>query len=121
MAYSENGSYGPAGFDFARFRQDGQGGDTTTGEGGQFDRYCADLATRAFAGKSDWRRPTSSELTQLYNTHGNMWSALGWPTNYYYWSSTPNGSNFDYVYLGNGNVRSISPSISYYASCVSGS
>ncbi|MCC2525800.1 adhesion domain-containing protein [Vibrio coralliilyticus] len=79
------------------------------------------MATRAFAGKSDWRRPTSSELTQLYNTHGNMWSALGWPTGSYYWSSTPNGSYFDYVYLSIGIVNSTGPSINSYASCVSGS
>ncbi|MEZ8099289.1 hypothetical protein [Vibrio bivalvicida] len=119
--YSETGTNGPSGGEFARFRQDGAGYDSATAEGGQFDRYCQTLADRNFAGKSNWRRPTMTELSGLYTERGNMWDALGWPTNTTYWSSTPDGSVFDGVRLLNGDTSAYGPAINRYASCVSGS
>ncbi|MCC2525785.1 Lcl domain-containing protein [Vibrio coralliilyticus] len=109
----ENGVYGPEG-EFAGFSQHGQ-------SGGQFDRYCADLATRNYAGKEDWRRPTTEELSALYQQRGNMYYAFGWPTVGPYWSSTADESNFGNVDLINGVVGSYSPDTNLYASCVSDS
>ena len=117
--YTESGNYGPAGIEFARFRQDGKNA-SGDGELGQFDRYCTDLATRHFAGKSDWRRPTTDELKALYNERGRMGSALGWPTNVYYWSSTPNVDTFEVYVLNIGHVSWANSSARGYASCVSG-
>nr|WP_254230211.1 DUF1566 domain-containing protein [Vibrio coralliilyticus] len=109
----ENGVYGPEG-EFAGFSQHGQGG-------GQLARYCADLAARSYAGKTDWRRPTMHELSALYQQHGNMYHAFGWPTVGPYWSSTADESNFSNVDLINGTVGSYSPDTNLYASCVSDS
>ncbi|EHJ9985788.1 Ig-like domain-containing protein [Vibrio parahaemolyticus] len=126
--YAGNGSLARG--KFARFRQDGQNGasvvnpgdgdDINAGVGGQFDRWCQDLATMKFAGKSTWRRPTLDELTSFYDTNGNMWDARGWPVyNLNYWSSTVLGSYYRSVNLTTGGIYSGYPSDANYASCIS--
>jgi hypothetical protein len=113
--YTENGTSGPNGGAFARFRQDGNGV-ANGGVNGQFDRWCKKLNDLGFGGRSTWKRPESNELSDLYSTNRNMWSARGWPTGYGYWSAT--GSNY-VVSLSAGSVSSVIPSYGFYASCVS--
>jgi hypothetical protein len=48
-----------------------------------------------------------------------MFTARGWPTDYYYWSATPDGPGYYYVSLNDGYVHSYYPSDTLYASCVS--
>jgi hypothetical protein len=67
--------------------------------------YCLALD---FAGSTDWRLPTANELVQLYNTYPNnqVYTVLGWPTNYFYWSSTITTATSIYkgVNLAYGNI-----------------
>jgi hypothetical protein len=46
-----------------------------------------------------YRLPTASELDLLHNEYGNMEVYAGWPTNFYYWSSTANSDGHTYVSL----------------------
>ncbi|EJE8675975.1 Ig-like domain-containing protein [Vibrio parahaemolyticus] len=110
---------------FVQFRQDGKsvidpssGGDGTNG---QFDRWCQHLASMNFAGRSTWRRPTISELGDLYATaHGRMYDAFGWPTFNLYWSSSPYSSGrFQHKDFRIGSVGNGAPSLPVYGSCVS--
>ncbi|CAH7454727.1 conserved exported hypothetical protein [Vibrio chagasii] len=125
--YTETGLYGPTGGGFALFRQDGNGvidpgagDDAKAGVDGQFDRWCQKLALLNFAGKNDWHRPTEDELSGLYTgVDDSFWGARGWPTYFYYWSATPDGSSYYGVLLSSGGVGSVSPSGTLYASCVS--
>ncbi|WP_104038751.1 Ig-like domain-containing protein [Vibrio jasicida] len=121
------GSSGPTNGEFAVFRQDGrgviapgEGDDANAGVDGQFDRWCQKLAFLNFAGKNDWHRPTKDELVGLYSYVGDsLWAARGWPTRFYYWSATVDGSHYYRVNLNFGNVSSLSPTSAAYASCVS--
>lgn len=120
---SEDGTYGPNGGEFARFRQDGA---TTSsgGTNGQFDRWCQKLSTLGFGGENSWRRPTQNELELFYDKYkGNstgVWGARGWPTNNFYLTSTSNdGSGYVGVVLHDGSEgSSISPDRGRYASCI---
>ncbi|NRF28134.1 hypothetical protein HRJ45_24360 [Vibrio coralliilyticus] len=119
--YQENGSRGPSGGTFARFRQDGMGYNTASAEDGQLDRYCQDLAYRNFAGKDDWRRAQQAELGGLHEARGNLWDNYGWPVYYVHWSSTPSGTKFEATFLETGDVNDYWVDAKAYASCVSGS
>ncbi|TNZ88008.1 hypothetical protein CGK40_22980 [Vibrio parahaemolyticus] len=127
--HTEDGTLGPVGGTFARFGQDGatainpaDGGD---GLNGQFDRWCQKLNALEFGGKTTWERPTAPELSAFYQKYEDegaedgLWSARGWPTDFTYWSSTVNGSNYNSVELLNGFVGNRSPGDETYASCVS--
>ncbi|MCR9571769.1 DUF823 domain-containing adhesin [Vibrio alginolyticus] len=94
--FIEDGTNGPLGKEFARFRQDGKGT-------AQHERYCQYLGEINFAGVGDWHRPTKEELNNLYNTFGNMWENLGWPTGSYYWSmDLLSGEAYSRVNLASG-------------------
>jgi hypothetical protein len=81
---------------------------------------CTTYNTLSLGGRTNWRLATRDELkVDLYDAFGNMFTARGWPTNYYYWSTTPDGSDYYYVSLVIGDVDSINPSYTSYASCVS--
>ncbi|HFQ5101064.1 TPA: DUF1566 domain-containing protein [Vibrio vulnificus] len=105
--YTENGNYGPTGvfytFDWANA-----------------NALCTTYNGKRIGGRTNWRLATKDELlTELYSTYGNMFTARGWPANYYYWSATPDGSNYYSVGLYFGGVSSRNPGITSYASCVS--
>ena len=105
----ESGSYGPTG-DFYLFNWNNA------------NSLCTTYNTQNLAGRSNWRLATRDELeVELYNTHGNMFIARGWPTSDGYWSVTPDGSNYYNVYLADGYVISYlpGPNIRDDASCVS--
>jgi hypothetical protein len=105
--YTENGSFGPTG-DFYLF------------EWTNANALCTTYNTLSLGGRTNWRLATRDELkVELYDASGNMFTARGWPTNYYYWSATPDGSLYYSVVLTNGNVGSSTPSDTLYASCVS--
>ncbi|EOV3440929.1 hypothetical protein ACOW85_004600, partial [Vibrio parahaemolyticus] len=123
--YTESGSAGPIGGVFAKFRQDGQGvtnpgsgDDNHAGINGQFDRWCQDLASRDFAGRATWRRPTLAEFANFRSEHGNLWKAFGWPAYFAYWTSTVNGPEFQWQSPLNFIFGVDLPSVSFYASCV---
>ena len=105
--YTENGTNGPAG-DFYIFTWY------------DANALCVTYNSHSLGGRTNWRLATRDELkTELYDASGDMFTARGWPTLYYYWSATPNGSSYYYVNLYHGDVRSNSPSRVSYASCVS--
>lgn len=83
-------------------------------------KLCAQYNNINLMGKSDWRLASKDELLRLFDDYGNMWHAKGWATDYRYWSSTPNGSDYYGVSLSYGRVDDYHPSIQRYASCVSG-
>lgn len=91
-----NISGGPAGT-FVEF--DLLGHSWPSAVGGQAYRYCQDLASISFAGKSDWRLPTSAELEAFTEHHiggaGTLYTTYGWPTDRPYWSSTENAFETD--------------------------
>jgi hypothetical protein len=72
-------------------------------------------------GVTDWRLPTTSELSALYSTYPNNSSVLtgqGWTLNYT-WSSTAFSAGFHYaVGLGYGYVSSSNDTITNYVTCV---
>ncbi|PMM53570.1 DUF1566 domain-containing protein [Vibrio splendidus] len=105
--YTENGSFGPTG-DFYRF------------EWTNANALCTTYNTLSLGGRTNWRLATRDELKgELYDIFGNMFTARGWPPSTGYWSATPDGSLYYYVYLDYGDVRSLNPSTTLYASCVS--
>ncbi|MCK8086006.1 Ig-like domain-containing protein [Vibrio sp. 1CM8B] len=111
LLFTESGLYGPDHGVFGRFTQS------------EASQLCTQYNTIKLNGKSDWRLATRSELSRLHTDLGMMFSAKGWAVSYYYWSSTPDGSDFYYAVLrdsSNGN-GSGSPSSQGYASCVSDS
>ncbi|EJG0582697.1 Ig-like domain-containing protein, partial [Vibrio parahaemolyticus] len=111
--YTEDGSSGPSGGTFARFRQDGTGGV-------QNQRYCQHLADMGFAGRNDWARPSINELSALFIDHGNMWTNFGWPTRFVYKSDTHlQDDHYLLIYLSGGSVFSYTVTAPDYISCVS--
>ncbi|MBE3671221.1 hypothetical protein BOO25_20045 [Vibrio navarrensis] len=72
-----------------------------------------------------YRLATKDELLAVYNAYPNstVKTEMGWPTTFYYWSSTPYDSSYYYsVHFSNGYTPSNNASGgSNYASCVSGS
>jgi hypothetical protein len=81
---------------------------------------CTTYNTLSLGGRTNWRLATKDELDlELHGASGNMFTARGWPTGYYYWSATPDGSSYYGVDLYYGNVLSNAPSYARYASCVS--
>ncbi|MFQ2056476.1 beta strand repeat-containing protein [Aeromonas veronii] len=110
--------YGPNGETFALFDQ--RGG-TADGVGGQYDRWCQDLASMYFAGKGNWRRTTSDELQGLVTDRGSLWTNFGWSTYDGYTSSTKTGTNFIAIFMYNGGTFPGGASVANpaYGSCVS--
>lgn len=124
----EDGDHGPSGGEFARFRQDGKNAQPDNGVDGQFYRWCQTLASLNFSGRTNWRRPTKTELAGLYNQYSDiktgLWAVLGWPTDFSYWSKTPEEdasySSFYYVSLHHGDSNlPIYAEQGNYASCIS--
>ncbi|MCU8278263.1 Ig-like domain-containing protein, partial [Vibrio vulnificus] len=105
--YTEGGAYGPSG-DFYRFAWTNA------------NALCTTYNTLSLGGRTNWRLATRDELkTELYDVSGNMFTARGWPTVYYYWSATSDVLYYYSVNLNNGDVVSLYPSTIRYASCVS--
>ncbi|MFV8387526.1 DUF1566 domain-containing protein, partial [Vibrio parahaemolyticus] len=105
--FTENGSLGPSG-DFYRFNWTNA------------NALCTTYNTLSLGGRTNWRLATRDELkVELYDASGNMFTARGWPTNYSYWSETPDGSYYYSVRLTNGRVNGYRPVYTSYASCVS--
>jgi hypothetical protein len=105
--YYENGSRGPAG-NFYRFNWNNA------------NALCAAYSANSIGGRTNWRLATKDELkVELFDTYGKMFPARGWPGNRYYWSGTPDGSNYYEVGLGHGGIISSNVTVSDYVSCVS--
>ncbi|WP_447040732.1 Lcl domain-containing protein [Vibrio parahaemolyticus] len=105
--FSEDGTWGPVG-DFYLF------------DWSNANALCTTYKAKGIGGRTNWRLATRDELkVELYDTYGNMFTVRGWPTRNSYWSATPAGSYYYYVYLHLGNVYSGNPSLTFYASCVS--
>ncbi|WP_323931602.1 Ig-like domain-containing protein [Aeromonas caviae] len=105
---TETGSDGPAGT-FYTFSWD------------DAKALCETYNNNDIGGRTNWRLATKDELLALTDSiYSSMFRTHGWPTSPYYWSATPDGSNYYGVFLGPGKyVTSNNPIIRYYASCVS--
>ena len=103
----EDGSFGPAGV-FYLFNWNSA------------NALCTTYITNRVGGRTNWRLATRDELkVQLFDKHGTMYSARGWPTGRFYWSVTPDGSDYYDVSLFVDEVISGPPFTLSYASCVS--
>ena len=83
---------------------------------------CTTYNTNSLGGRTNWSLATKNELkVELYDVFGDMFTARGWPTVEFYWSATPEPavSLYYIVNLSRGGSVSTSPSLTYYASCVS--
>ncbi|EHQ16507.1 Ig domain protein group 1 domain protein [Shewanella baltica OS183] len=83
---------------------------------------CTTYNNSSVGGRINWRLATRDELkVQLFRQHDNMYYARGWPISKFFWSLTPDGSNYYFVLLYNGAEYSTFPDPTYagYASCVS--
>ena len=83
---------------------------------------CTTYNTNSLGGRTNWSLATKNELKEeLYDVFGDMFTARGWPTVKFYWSETPEPvvSLYYIVNLSRGGFVSTSPSLTYYASCVS--
>ena len=83
---------------------------------------CTTYNTNSLGGRTNWSLATKNELkVELYDVFGDMFTARGWPTAEFYWSATPEPavSLYYIVNLSRGGSVSTSPSLTYYASCVS--
>ncbi|EJM7233460.1 Ig-like domain-containing protein [Vibrio cholerae] len=113
--FSENGDYGPTGGRFYTFGWD----DANT--------LCATYNTQSIGGRTNWRLATLEELhLELYERFGDMYVKRGWPTNFYYWSSTSVGSLYygvalrEIIFEEHNRVGMHDPNlIKDYASCIS--
>ncbi|EGU60735.1 hypothetical protein VINI7043_12191, partial [Vibrio nigripulchritudo ATCC 27043] len=111
--------------EFARFRYDGWGWQDNPenadfGRYGQLDRYCEELGTLKFLGRTNWKRPTRYELYSLVYSLGDLTANYGWPAYYEYWTNHPaKESRFYSVDLVNNITKSHSTGLKNYASCVS--
>ncbi|MFA0660319.1 DUF1566 domain-containing protein, partial [Vibrio splendidus] len=106
--HSENGNSGPVGGAFYLF------------DWNNANALCTTYNTHSLGGRTNWRLATRDELkTELYDAFGPMFIARGWPTTYYYWSATPDGSLYYDVDLVHGYVFSNQSSLTGYVSCVS--
>lgn len=108
-SYLEDGTFGPNGGIFIRFKWFVN------------EDWCTHLNTINFADRSNWRMPTSTELSGLFTDLGNLWTGYGWPTWYYYFTSTQSGKDYIDVSLSSGSTSTISTFGHEYASCMSGS
>ncbi|NOI19227.1 hypothetical protein F0223_13385 [Vibrio coralliilyticus] len=101
--------------------------DTSTivgGDYGQYDRYCADLATIKFNGRSNWRRVTEAELIELSKM--SIGSTYDWPVTGFYASGNVHirsqdkgGLHLRHVYMQTGQVTSLLPTTKSLPTCVS--
>ena len=134
MGYSVDSTSSNTGYTYAQgttyaaFRADGLDYDSdkdsdTYGQGGQYDRYCQDLAAIKFAGYSNWRRATYQEMYDL--SYGvDIPTTYGWSSGAY-WTSTyglhldAGADGFISIELnGEGKTWGRVASYNYYASCV---
>lgn len=129
---TEDGSKGPAGRTFARFDQLGG---TDEGVYGQYDRWCQDLNSMNFGGKSNWRRAKGHEIQEVFvRGNGSLWDGsksqtpmlplhhgYGWPVGERYWIGESNDRGWFYASdFGDYFYSSvINSGTSYYATCVS--
>ena len=116
---------------FPMFRQDGDGvlvvsvedpHNEQIGVNGQYDRWCQKLAKINFAGQSNWRRTTISELKALAKSSTNGMADFNWPLGLSYTSTNGSGQR-NGTYLAN-SLKNDSQDFYYgpdgaYASCVS--
>lgn len=83
--YTEKGTHGPTG-DFYLFNWDNA------------NELCATYNNNSLGGRTNWRLATRDELKmELHDEYGSMFVDRGWPTLYYYWAVTPDGSGYYYV------------------------
>ncbi|MDP2502651.1 hypothetical protein Q8W42_18200 [Vibrio splendidus] len=123
------GSYAPITGLYARFRQDGAG--ENDGVGGQYDRYCQDLAELAYASRVNWRRVTANEVAALVQDHGELYTAFGFPTLQAFWTSsniapeltTQSAGTSEFLYATgfdySARIQTSSKSMALMAICVS--
>ncbi|WP_242658976.1 Ig-like domain-containing protein [Vibrio sp. 10N.222.47.A9] len=105
--YTELGNYGPTG-DFYLFSWTNA------------NVLCETYNSHSLGGRTNWSLATKDELqTELYGVSYNMSTARGWPTYYYYFSATPDGSSYDSVSLNNGSISFSIQDYTTYVSCVS--
>lgn len=122
------GKNATAGAHFGLFRQDGQEG-TLDGSNGQYDRFCQHLVQLHFLTRTDWRRATGQELSDLYQGSGNLFNNYGVFNQVPYWSvdqSMPGRQaafsfQFFRVGLDTGFIFASGRASSMAASCVSSS
>ncbi|HGF7185794.1 TPA: Ig-like domain-containing protein [Vibrio cholerae] len=104
---TENGTLGPIG-DFYVFNWNNA------------NTLCATYNANSIGGRTNWQLATRDELKiELHDVFGNMFSARGWPTIEFYWSITPDNSNYFDVGLNDGLIFGSNPVDTDYASCVS--
>lgn len=133
MGYSVDGSPSNSGLTYAQgptygaFRADGDSWNSDTassnyGQGGQYDRYCQDLASLNFNGYNNWRRTSEQEFYYL-TFSADMTNTYGW-ANSSYWTSTygfhddASADGFLAIDLNNSNSTGRIPGYKYGASCV---
>ncbi|MDE1351611.1 DUF1566 domain-containing protein [Vibrio aestuarianus] len=90
-------------------------------EGGQYARYCSDLAEKGFAGRYDWRRAEHFEIKSLMDE--NKIESLEWPIDgggagYLYIDTTNGGERLGTIDV-TGVGRDAQASVASGASCVS--
>ncbi|CCO47768.1 hypothetical protein VIBNISOn1_350004 [Vibrio nigripulchritudo SOn1] len=111
--------------EFARFRVDGWSWEndpqsSNFGRNGQLDRYCDDLNSLRFMGRTNWKRPNRYELYSLVYHLGDLTANYGWPGYYEYWTNHPTkDGKFYSVDLVNNLTIPHSVRMKSYASCVS--
>ncbi|MEX0336748.1 hypothetical protein [Vibrio tubiashii] len=144
MYYSADKTQYNSGFTHSGFTVDGGSGSNTfslmrndgydpsiedtsriqSGDYGQFDRYCRDLASIKFNGRDNWRRPSEWELRALYDH--SIDTVYDWPVTGFYASSsvhiTGGKHKLRYVNMTNGSATSLFPGVESspsYSTCVS--
>ena len=78
---------------------------------GQAEIYCNGLG-------SGYRLPTNSELRDLYFRYGPLHTYAGWPSNFWYWTSTGLGGEHSAVNITNGDSEQRGDTVTHYVSCV---
>ncbi|MCG9753500.1 DUF1566 domain-containing protein [Vibrio brasiliensis] len=84
------------------------------------DALCATYNTNSIGGRNNWRLAEINELeNELFDVYGDMTAARGWPNSKFYWSATPDVTNYYALDLYFGTVVSGTTNSLAYVSCVS--
>ncbi|AGH82212.1 Ig domain-containing protein group 2 domain-containing protein [Psychromonas sp. CNPT3] len=115
----ESGGRTYAKLDNENFALVNQMGGNVDGIAGQYDRWCTELKSIMFAGKSTWRRLDYNDLNYIYENKGPLGTKYNWPVFEQSWSDSIDGpGTYSTRNFESGERRDSYPEKQHYGTCV---